>query len=254
MYRHGKSGSGVGCACGLIKLIITSVHPNISTRQLHSISSHLLYVILSSQRPMRRSMLCQLFECYSCSFVWFLVLCFPESLYEKYSRRFTCSLLLVVFFYFPPAQTRRYTPLQFWWQLQSFVTLKWTRELFIGWRRETVQPRYKQGRGGDHYDGARGLRSHRLADMYIQHSGTGQKKKEEERLLELFCWLRATKRDKRKEILIGFFPYKMDGLSTLLLSLVSLLFDRIAPFLFSSTDIHVSFFLYPTAGTAHVLT
>lgn len=69
VYRHGKSGSGVGCACGLIKLIITSVHPNISTRQLHSVSSHLLYVILSSRRPMRGSMLCQLFECYSCSFV-----------------------------------------------------------------------------------------------------------------------------------------------------------------------------------------
>ncbi len=80
VYRHGKSGSGVGCACGLIKLIITSVHPNISTRQLHSVSSHLLYVILSCRRPMRGSMLCQLFECYSCSFVWFLVLCFPLSI------------------------------------------------------------------------------------------------------------------------------------------------------------------------------
>jgi hypothetical protein len=44
-----------------------------------------------------------------------------------------------------------------------------------------VQPRYKQGRGGDHYDVARGLRSHRLADMYIQHSGTSEKKKERSR-------------------------------------------------------------------------
>jgi hypothetical protein len=131
VYRHGKSGSGVGCACGLIKLIITSVHPNISTRQLHSVSSHLLYVILSSRRPMRGSMLCQLFECYSCSFVRA-----PSSvslpvrkILEKIHLFSPPGRLLSIF---PPAQTRRYTPLQFWWQLQSFVTLKWTRELFIG--------------------------------------------------------------------------------------------------------------------------
>lgn len=212
VYRHGKSGSGVGCACGLIKLIITSVHPNISTRQLHSVSSHLLYVILFSRRPMRGSMLCQLFECYSCSFVR---ASFSVSLSP-------CTKILdKIHLFSPPGRLLSISPPHRPDVIRhcnsddscSLLSLSSGPVSFSsagGERR--CSPDTNKDEEGIIKTGARGLRSHRLADMYIQHSGTGQKKKEE-RLLELFCWLRATKRDKRKEILIGFFPYKMDGLS-----------------------------------------
>ena len=103
------------------------------------VSSPLLYVIYSPRRQMRRSMLWQLFECYSCSFVW-VSFCFPPSvslckILENIHLFSSAGRLLsnrVSFFRCPPPQNPRYTPLQFWWQLQSFVTLKWTRELFIG--------------------------------------------------------------------------------------------------------------------------
>ena len=52
----------------------------------------------------------------------------------------------------------------------------------------------------DHYVDERGLRSHRLAvtSCTVKHSTVHQKKKEEreEERMELFCWLRTTKKDK----------------------------------------------------------
>lgn len=78
--------------------LITPKHEQRHCTFLGFVSLHLFYVTYSTRRPMRRSMLCQLFECCnSCSFVWaFFSVSLRLPLHVKYLRIFICSFLLVV--------------------------------------------------------------------------------------------------------------------------------------------------------------
>ena len=154
----------------------------------------------------------------------------------KYLRIFTCSLLLAVS---PLSHNPRYTSLYCNSDDScSLLSLSSGPVSFSSAGRETEKVytdstaschidghRYKQG--WDHYVDARGLmRSHRLAvtTSCIQWNRAVwyiRKKKEdrEEERVELFCWLRTTKRNKRTWFLsLSSHTYSMYYVSALLLS------------------------------------
>ena len=282
MTRKSGSGDG-GCACGLIKLIIEIDLPSnwlkYEKRALHICSicctSH------SIRRPTHRSMLCQLFECYSC-----FLLSKPLSLFPSVCLFTMWNILENIHLFSPAGRLSSFS------QPTLYVTIYYNSDdscsllslssgpvSFSSAGRETEKVygdsasaschidghRYKQG--WDHYVDARGLRSHRLAvttsciqwNIAVWYTSEKRKKIEKKRGWNYSVDCGQLKGTRERDSYL-FLPIRTVCILLRLcapsvrLFLSWYLFDRIAPFysipfncfLFSTT-----FLLLPMC-TAHI--